>query len=1068
VYGGTTQISQWILNAIDPTYDIESKCEGEVIKVYLTATYKKPVDIFKIKENQLFTWGLDDIEMCKYIGNDEARDELLNSCKKKYGVVDGKKIFEDSLADLREAFSLDTDQEVYANIENEYKKFPTLHVITSLFDMDVLEKTLSKNVNGYGFDFNNIFATTKTEEKQKRFVNEASVINLLEYIADFSKETSILRRIRRTFIQYDQDKRTFFSQLWFLPYFIGNRIADVSSTLKDLIEKSSASKWYSNYSIYIANDKSDKQSVKMEELKARRQGKKGLIIFVGKKFSLGVSLPCVDVVMFLNNDHNVDDLYQRMFRALTESRGKKLGILVDMNPYRSITTLIEYTTPPRKLGQVLKKEDILESVRDASTRKTWLLDTDLMRVSNEHQKSYNEIYNKIKEVIDMNFLTEQLEKTKKESQEFFKEMLDTNDEILENFINVKDGNDKGNKQKLLELGKQPIKPINGDGKDKGNKKPTKQKEKSKEKEIEEKKKLLAEVFGDLCVLYALLLPEECLNMSFRRLCNELTKVAKCDSNRNSSNNSTSNSSNSKLDKYGLHELWNITMDKLGTVISVHESSNSKSTFNKRQLLCTKVRDLLKNYFAFENILSFQINTPFVEMKRHVVDIDEKDMNKIHSFVEKYLTPKEYEKKAFGEVFTPLSLVREMLEAIPKYADSDFWKNPKLKILDPAAGIGNFPLIAYELLMEGLKHAIPDVKKRKRHILENMLHMVELNANNVRLMKKIFGSKSYKLNIIQGDFLSDDTHNKMKKEWKVEKYDLVMGNPPFQKSVSGTRQGGYGGTSLWDKFVEEVLEKRKLLNDKGLLSFIHPPSWRKPEDSIREMFTQYDILYLNIKSEKEGRQYFNAGTKFDWYILRNTKTSKLKTDISDESNRAYKLVLDDWTFIPNGKYRLFAKLFDFKQKNTFEVIYSSSAYETRKSWISLKHNNKNDHPVVHTLNKEGIGFVWSDTKDKGHYGIPKVLMTFGRHQYPYNDYKGEYGMSQIIYGLKIKNKKEGDEVVEAIDSKTFKEVLKYSKWNVFNTEWRMFKYLRRDFHEVLLEESKSPNSKKSSESKSKSR
>jgi site-specific DNA-methyltransferase (adenine-specific) len=215
----------------------------------------------------------------------------------------------------------------------------------------------------------------------------------------------------------------------------------------------------------------------------------------------------------------------------------------------------------------------------------------------------------------------------------------------------------------------------------------------------------------------------------------------------------------------------------------------------------------------ENILSSDINRSFDEMKRHVVDIDEKDVDKIHSFVEKYLTPKEYEKKAFGEVFTPLSLVREMLEAIPKYADVDFWKNPKSKILDPAAGIGNFPLIAYELLMDGLKRVIPDASKRKRHILENMLYMVELNPNNVRLMRKIFGGKNYKLNIIRGDFLKDETQERMKKEWGVEKYDLVMGNPPFNTEFTEK-----GASPLYHFFIEMMIDRCKYM------TFLTPSKW----------------------------------------------------------------------------------------------------------------------------------------------------------------------------------------------------------------------------------------------------
>lgn len=763
-YGGTTQISQWILKTIDPKYK-EGENEGDVVKVFLTATYKKPVDIFKLKENQLLTWGLDDIEMCKYIGNAEARGEFISSCIKKYG-SDGERIFDESLKELQEMYLYDNDEEMYDMIEKEYRKFPTLHVMTSLFDSESLSKTLKNNINGYNFDFNSIFATEKvktaTNVKANRFVNELSVKHLMEYIADMGNEKCIIRRIRRTFIQHDQSERNFFSQLWFLPYYVGNRIADVASTLKNMLESSSLKKWFNKYNIYVADDKSDKQSVKVEELKAKREGKKGLIILVGKKFSLGVSLPCVDVVMFLNNDHNVDDLYQRMFRALTESKKKKLGVLVDLNPYRSITTLLEYTTQTRQIGQLKKKEDLLENVKDATTRKIWLLDSDLLYVSDKHKKTYNELYTVIKEVIDLNFLTEQLEKTKNESENIFKFMLDTHEQVLQDFLNIKQKKN-GNKMGILEIGKkppgQPKKEEEGDGNGKPKNKKAKKERNAEEIDIEEKKKLLARVFGDLCVLYALLLPSSCINFSFQRLCIELTKIAPCQQSQTSPS--------SPRDKYGLTDLWQTTVDKFSAIIEQNdtkdsnENTNTNTTkINKVDKVCLKTYRLMKKYFADENILSSDINRQFDQMKKHVVDIDEKDMDKIHAFVEKYLTPKEYEKKAFGEVFTPLKLVREMLDAVETYADKDFWKNPDLKILDPAAGIGNFPLIAFEKLMQGLKSKIPKETKRKRHILEKMLYMVELNPNNVRLMKKIFGGKNYSLNIIEGDFLHQQTLEKI--------------------------------------------------------------------------------------------------------------------------------------------------------------------------------------------------------------------------------------------------------------------------------------------------------------------
>ena len=98
----------------------------------------------------------------------------------------------------------------------------------------------------------------------------------------------------------------------------------------------------------------------------------------------------------------------------------------------------------------------------------------------------------------------------------------------------------------------------------------------------------------------------------------------------------------------------------------------------------------------------------------------KEPNELLSFINDNLKPKKVEKKERGEVFTPMTLVNEMLDTLPK----EVWKNPNLKWLDPAAGMGNFPVAVYMRLMDGLKDVIKDEEKRRDHILENMLYIVE--------------------------------------------------------------------------------------------------------------------------------------------------------------------------------------------------------------------------------------------------------------------------------------------------------------------------------------------------------
>ena len=144
--------------------------------------------------------------------------------------------------------------------------------------------------------------------------------------------------------------------------------------------------------------------------------------------------------------------------------------------------------------------------------------------------------------------------------------------------------------------------------------------------------------------------------------------------------------------------------------------------------------------------------------------------KLIELINDCLKPKEEEKKKFGEVFTPLTLVEEMLDKLDDeyrktHDNKSIFSIKKFKWFDPANGMGNFPVIIYLRLMEGLKGKIKNESKRKRHILENMLYMSEINKKNVVVCKQIFDIKNkYKLNIYCGNSLELDTL----KEWNIKK------------------------------------------------------------------------------------------------------------------------------------------------------------------------------------------------------------------------------------------------------------------------------------------------------------
>lgn len=414
---------------------------------------------------------------------------------------------------------------------------------------------------------------------------------------------------------------------------------------------------------------------------------------------------------------------------------------------------------------------------------------------------------------------------------------------------------------------------------------------------------------------------------------------------------------------------------------------------------------------------------------------------IHKLIEKYLPVRVDLKNKYGEVFTPIVLIEEMLDKLPK----EVWKNPDLIWLDPANGIGNFPMIAYKHLMKGLEEWEPDKDIRSNHIIKNMLYMIELNPKNVGVSRKIFGKDA---NIYCGSFLED--------EWKikfgVEKFDIIMGNPPFNKPQEETRKGGYGGRTLWDKFIIKAMS---IFNENGYLTFINPPGWRGlgANHKIWDLLTKKQIIYLHIFGESEGQEYFKVGSRFDVYVLQNKPVFK-ETDTIDELGDKHKFRLDKLPFLPNYAYDLIFPLLTSKSQG-INVIMNHSSYFAYKKNKKMSNTKTSTHiyPVIHSINKNGINPLWfTNDNTKGHFGVPKVILNFNRHQYSHpeqNDWEGKYGMSQISFGIPITSKEEGDLILRAIETDTFKTIIKATKWGAFQTDYRMFKYFKKDFWKTFI-------------------
>jgi hypothetical protein len=431
------------------------------------------------------------------------------------------------------------------------------------------------------------------------------------------------------------------------------------------------------------------------------------------------------------------------------------------------------------------------------------------------------------------------------------------------------------------------------------------------------------------------------------------------------------------------------------------------------------------------------NLLWSEMKAYVDSRTDKmdHVKDVIRIINKFVKDGSVEKKTHGEVMTPISLVREMLDTLPK----EVWSNPHLKWLDPCNGAGTFPFVVIYKLMIGLSEWEPNIEKRYKHIVENMIYTCELQSRNVFLwLCGVDPFDEYTTNTYWGSFLDEGFDRHMKNVWGLDKVDICLGNPPYNTGTTG----GNGGRDLWDKFL---IKSEIIVKENGFIVYVHPPKWRKPENNLFNLFKKNNLVYLEIHNKQDGQKIFNAITRYDFYCLQKTKYNG-KTIIKDELGKIVEINLDDWDWLPNFNFDIFEKI--ISNENNLEIIYSRSLYGNDKRWMSKNQNDINMYPCIYGMYKDGSFSLYHSSENKGHFGIPKIIIPCAEKPYTLLDINGDYGIMQNAFGIKISDDNYIN-VKKAIDSDKFLEVIKASKWLNFQIDYKMFKSFSKDFWKEFI-------------------
>jgi site-specific DNA-methyltransferase (adenine-specific) len=222
-------------------------------------------------------------------------------------------------------------------------------------------------------------------------------------------------------------------------------------------------------------------------------------------------------------------------------------------------------------------------------------------------------------------------------------------------------------------------------------------------------------------------------------------------------------------------------------------------------------------------------------------------HELRALIEKHFIPTKEDKSNNAEIPTPVRLVDEMLNKIP----DEFWTTPKT-VFEPCCGKGNFVLGIFDKFYEGLKEKYEDEIERCEVIITKCLYYADLTTMNTFITTEILkchiqsytglDELDYKFNSYTGDTLD----LKVKESLKIDKFDAVIGNPPYSTDPSKP-----DSKPLYDKFTEQYIDYGKLL------LFVVPSRWfvgGKGLNKFREfMLSRKDIVM--ITHEDDSKKWF---------------------------------------------------------------------------------------------------------------------------------------------------------------------------------------------------------------------
>ena len=313
------------------------------VKIFMTATFSKPLLSYNISINNITSWTNDDNRSCHLFG-DGGKEELV----KKHG---------DIILDIVNDYSS------YESIRNEYNEYVTMKFISQdIRDDEVRAKIIERiKHTGEGESIKSRFLGNwdlhKIKKGEEKLQNESQALvpyNSIfgEYDDEFDEpinKNCIINQIKEECTLGDSrcigDESC--DPIIILCFLDSKNIGFRSNCLKKMLENKHRDfhPKTGKYTIVNTNSKEKgniKDRVAFAYKEAKSKKKQGVLIHTGVQGHMGITFEYCDIVLMMNEDKSSDLIVQKIHRCMTTSKGKKFGFVVDMNIHRQINTIANY------------------------------------------------------------------------------------------------------------------------------------------------------------------------------------------------------------------------------------------------------------------------------------------------------------------------------------------------------------------------------------------------------------------------------------------------------------------------------------------------------------------------------------------------------------------------------------------------------------------------------------------------------------------------------------------------------------------------------------------------------